>query len=63
MAKSCRVASGTKPSKGVFRTQLYIQDGAFIETVHGFMYFCKKVPFYMFDWGQNMPLPSIHKRP
>ena len=41
-AGSSRGASCTKPSKGVFRTQPYIQDVAFAEKVHGSKYFCEK---------------------
>ena len=38
MANSFRVASCTKPSKSVFRTQSYIQDGAFAEIVNCLKY-------------------------
>ena len=63
MASSSRGASCTKPSKGVFRTQLFIQDGAFAKIVNGFKYFRKKARFQMFDWALNMPLLSILKSP
>ena len=39
MASSFRVTSYTKPSKGVFRTQSYIQDRPFAEIVNGLKYF------------------------
>ena len=45
MACSLRGEWCTKPSKGVFRTQSYIQDGAFAKRVNGFEYFRKKAPF------------------
>ena len=43
MASSCRGASCTKPSKGVFRTHSYIQDGAFAKIVNDFRCLAAKV--------------------
>ena len=45
MASSSRGASYTKSSKGVFRTQSYIQDGAFAKIVNSFKNFREKAPF------------------
>ena len=42
MASSFCGASYTKRSKGVFGTQSYIQDWAFVKKVNGFKYFYKK---------------------
>ena len=56
MASSPLGVSCTKTSKGVFKTQSYIQDGAFARIVNGFKYFPQKTPFQMFDWGLNVPL-------
>ena len=42
MASSFRRAFYTKCSKGVFGSQSYIQDGAFVKNVNGFKYFYKK---------------------
>ena len=42
MASSFRGAFYKKYSKGVFGTQSYIQDGAFVKKVNGFKYFYKK---------------------
>ena len=49
-------------SKGVFRTQSNIYDGAFCENIERLLvvnYFCKKGPLQMFDWGLNTPLHNI----
>ena len=42
MTSSSRGASCIKPSKGVFRTQSYIQYGDFAKIVNSFKYFWKK---------------------
>ena len=42
MASSFPGVFHTKCSKGVFGTQSYIQDGAFVKKVNGFKYFYKK---------------------
>ena len=54
MASSSLGVSCKKPSKDVFRTQPYIQDGAFARAVNGFKYFCKVAQFQMFHWGLNV---------
>ena len=58
MASSSSGASCPKPSKGVFRTQSYIKDGAFVKIVGGCI-FAKELHFRCF-W-LNMHLPSIRK--
>ena len=38
-----------------------MQDGTFVEIGNALLYFRKKTPDKLFDWGQNMPLPSPRK--
>ena len=49
----------TTYTRGVFRTQSSMHDGAFLRTQFTAVnYFCQKAPFYIFDWVLNTPLYS-----
>ena len=51
----------SKPSKGVFRIQSYLQDENFAKIINGFKNFGRKAQFYMFEWGLDMSLPSFRE--